>query len=101
MMPILIIISIIIAVYSVTLPGAIEGVKYILIPNFSHFGFETVVGALGQMFYSMSLAMGIMITFGSYLSKDTDIERSVKNVEILWKSKLKYKKHAALEDLNK
>lgn len=82
LMPILIIISIIIAVYSVTLPGAIEGVKYILIPNFSHFGFETVVGALGQMFYSMSLAMGIMITFGSYLSKDTDIERSVKNVEI-------------------
>ena len=82
LMPILIIISIIIAVYSVTLPGAIEGVKYILIPNFSHFGFETVVGAVGQMFYSMSLAMGIMITFGSYLSKDTDIERSVKNSEL-------------------
>ena len=45
LMPILIIISIVIAVYSVTLPGAIEGVKYILIPDFSHFGFETVVGS--------------------------------------------------------
>ncbi len=82
MMPILIVLSVIVAVYTLTLPGAIDGVKYILIPDFSNFGFETIVGALGQMFYSMSLAMGIMITFGSYLSKKDDIEKSVKNVEI-------------------
>lgn len=80
-MPILLVLSIIIAVYTLTLPGALEGVKYILIPDFSKFGFQTVVGAMGQMFYSMSLAMGIMITFGSYLSKEDDIEKSVKQIE--------------------
>ena len=42
--------------YSVCLPGALEGVKYILIPDFSNFGFETVISAVGQVFYSMSLA---------------------------------------------
>jgi len=82
LMPVLVVLSIAIAVYVLTLPGAVDGVKYILIPDFSNFGFQTIVGALGQMFYSMSLAMGIMITFGSYLSKGDDIEKSVRNVEI-------------------
>lgn len=80
-MPVLLVLSIFIAVYTLTLPGAFEGVKYILIPDFSKFGFQTVVGAMGQMFYSMSLAMGIMITFGSYLSKDNDMEKSVRQIE--------------------
>lgn len=82
LMPCLIALSVIIAVYTVFLPGAMEGVKYVLIPDFSKFGFKTIVGALGQMFYSMSLAMGIMVTYGSYLAKQDDIEKSVKNVEI-------------------
>ncbi len=82
LMPILVVLSIAIALYVLTLPGAMEGVKYVLIPDFSNFGFQTIVGALGQMFYSMSLAMGIMITFGSYLGKSDDIEKSVRNVEI-------------------
>ena len=59
MMPILIVLSLIIAVYSVTRPGAIEGVKYFLVPNFEHFSWMTVVSAMGQMFYSLSIAMGI------------------------------------------
>lgn len=82
LMPILVLLSVVVAGYTMTLPGAMNGVKYVLIPDFSHFGFETIVGALGQMFYSMSLAMGIMITFGSYLGKKDDIEKSVRNVEI-------------------
>lgn len=82
LMPLLVVLSLFVAVYSLTLPGAVEGVKYILIPDFSNFGFQTIVGALGQMFYSMSLAMGIMITYGSYLNKNDDIEKSVRNVEI-------------------
>ena len=49
--------------------GAMEGVKHYLIPNFSDFSFETVLAALGQLFYSMSLAMGITITYGSYMKK--------------------------------
>ena len=71
MMPILIVLSLIIAVYSVTRPGAIEGVKYFLVPNFDHFSWMTVVSAMGQMFYSLSIAMGILITFGSYMKKNT------------------------------
>ena len=82
MMPILIVLSLIIAVYSVTRPGAIEGVKYFLVPNFDHFSWMTVVSAMGQMFYSLSIAMGILITFGSYMKKDISIEDSTRNVEV-------------------
>lgn len=82
MMPVLILLSVIIAIYSVTRPGAIEGVKYFLIPNVKNFSWMTVVAAMGQMFYSLSIAMGILITFGSYMKKDLSIEDSTKNVEI-------------------
>ncbi len=82
MMPILVVLSVIIAVYSVTRPGALEGVKYFLIPNVENFSWMTVVTAMGQMFYSLSIAMGILITFGSYMKKDISIEGSTRNVEI-------------------
>ena len=82
MMPVLVVLSVIITIFSVTRPGALEGVKYFLIPNFSNFSWMTVVSAMGQMFYSLSIAMGILITFGSYMKKDTSIEKSTENVEI-------------------
>lgn len=75
MMPILVILSVIIAIYSVTRPGAMAGVKYFLVPNPKNFSWMTVVTAMGQMFYSLSIAMGILITFGSYMKKDTSIEK--------------------------
>ena len=81
-MPVLVVLSVIIAVYSVTRPGALEGVKYFLVPNLAHFSWMTVVAAMGQMFYSLSIAMGILITFGSYMKKDISIEGSTRNVEI-------------------
>ncbi len=81
-MPMLVVLAVITAVYSVTRPGAWEGVKYFLIPNFKNFSFMTVVAAMGQMFYSLSLAMGILYTYGSYLSKDSDIEKNTKQVEL-------------------
>ena len=79
MMPILIVLSVIIAVYSVTRPGALEGVKYFLVPNVKNFSWMTVVA---EMFYSLSIAMGILITFGSYMKKDVSIEDSTRNVEV-------------------
>ena len=82
MMPLLIVLAIAICIYSVTRPGAFEGVKYFLIPNPANFSWMTVVAAMGQMFYSLSIAMGILITFGSYMKKDVSIEGSTKNVEI-------------------
>lgn len=82
MMPILIMLSVIITIYSVTRPGAIEGVKYFLVPNIDNFSWMTVVSAMGQMFYSLSIAMGILITFGSYMKRDTAIEDSTRNIEV-------------------
>ncbi len=80
-MPLLILLAVITAVYSVTRPGALEGVKYFLVPNFKDFSIMTVVAAMGQMFYSLSLAMGILYTYGSYLKKDADIEKNTTQVE--------------------
>ncbi|MCR5526523.1 MAG: sodium-dependent transporter [Lachnospiraceae bacterium] len=82
MMPILIVLAVIVASYSVTRPGAIEGVKYFFIPNIHNFSWMTVVAALGQMFYSLSIAMGILYTFGSYMKKDFDIEKATGQVEL-------------------
>ncbi len=81
MMPILAILAVFIAGYSLFLPGAMEGVKYYLLPDFSKFSVTTVLAALGQLFYSMSLAMGIMITYGSYMKKEVNLESSVRQIE--------------------
>lgn len=82
MMPILVVLSVITAVYTCTLPGALEGIKFYFVPDFSKFSPITVLSAMGQLFYSMSLAMGIMITYGSYMKKDVDLEKSVHQIEI-------------------
>jgi len=82
MMPILVMLSVFIAIYAMFIPGAMEGVKYYLMPDFSKFSATTVLAAMGQLFYSMSLAMGIMITYGSYMKKDVSLESSVKQIEL-------------------
>ncbi len=82
MMPVLVVLSVVIAVYSVSRPGALKGVEYFLIPNIKNFSWMTVVAAMGQMFYSLSIAMGILITFGSYMKKNISIEDSTRNVEV-------------------
>lgn len=81
MMPVLIVLILAISVFCITRPGALEGVKYYLFPDLSHFSPTTVLAAMGQLFYSMSLAMGIMITYGSYMQKDTDLRGSVRQIE--------------------
>ena len=82
MMPVLLVLAIIICIYGMTLPGAMEGVKYFFIPHLKNFSWMTIVSAMGQMFYSLSIAMGILITFGSYMSPDTGIDKSTRQVEI-------------------
>ena len=82
LMPILVGLSAVIAIYSVTIPGAVDGLVYYIKPDFSHFSATTVLAAMGQLFYSMSLAMGIMITYGSYMKKDVNLESSVTQIEI-------------------
>jgi NSS family neurotransmitter:Na+ symporter len=83
MMPVLIVLILGISVYTIcTMDGAWEGVIYYIKPDFSHFSLMTVVAAMGQLFYSMSLAMGIMITFGSYMKKDISIEGCARQIEV-------------------
>lgn len=83
MMPVLVVLMVFIIVYTfITTDNIWSGVAYYLKPDFSKFTYMTFVSALGQLFYSMSLAMGIMITFGSYMKKDISIEKSTHQVEI-------------------
>ena len=93
MMPILFLMAIAISIYVVCLPGTGDGLKYYLVPNMDclrdaagNFSTallgKTILGAMGQMFYSLSLAMGIMITYGSYMKKQDSIERCVRRIEI-------------------
>ncbi|MDO4483695.1 MAG: sodium-dependent transporter [Clostridia bacterium] len=82
MMPVLVVLAVIIMGYSVTRPGALAGVKYFLVPQVENFSWMTIVTAMGQMFYSLSIAMGILITFGSYMKDDVSIEKSTESVEI-------------------
>ena len=82
MMPLLVVLSVFVSIYGLFTPGAIDGLIYYIKPDFSKFSIMTVVAAMGQLFYSMSLAMGIMITYGSYMKKDVSIESSARNIEI-------------------
>ncbi len=93
LMPLLFVMAIGISIYVMCLPGSGEGIKYYLVPNMdalrgANGSFSvaqlarTVLGAMGQMFYSLSLAMGIMITYGSYMRKGDSIEKSVRRIEI-------------------
>ena len=80
MMPLLFLLLIVIIVRGVTLPNAAEGLRFIFIPNRSAFNMTAVSAALGQVFYSLSLCMGITITYGSYLSDKENIPRSCLSV---------------------
>lgn len=82
LMPFLVVLSIGLAVYMFTLKDAKQGVLYYLMPDMSRFSFQAVLAAMGQLFYSMSLAMGIMVTYGSYVSKKENLEASVRNIEL-------------------
>ena len=82
MMPILAVLTVGIAVYVVTRPGAWDGVMYYIKPNLKDFSSTTIFAAMGQLFYSMSLSMGIMVTYGSYMKKDNNLESSVRQIEI-------------------
>ena len=82
MMPVLILITIGIAIFVATIPGAGEGIKYYLLPDFSKFSFKTLCAAMGQLFYSLSIAMGIMVAYGSYVKDDINLNQSVTHIQI-------------------
>lgn len=83
MMPALFIILLVIIVRGVTLPNAVKGMSFIFKPRFDDFSPGSVSAALGQVFYSLSLCMGITITYGSYLDKHTNIPKSCVHIALL------------------
>lgn len=76
MMPILYVLLIVIIIRSVTLPGASKGLEFLFKPDFSKVNGSTFLAALGQAFFSLSLGMGCMITYGSYLSKKENLPKN-------------------------
>ena len=81
LMPVLLFLSIGIVIYIASRQGAGDGIRYYLKPDFSEFSGKTVLAAIGQLFYSLSLAMGIMITYGSYMRRSDRLETSVLQIE--------------------
>lgn len=82
MMPILVLLTLFVALYGLTIDGAMDGLSYYLKPHMADVSAKTILAAMGQLFYSMSLAMGIMITYGSYMKKENHLESSVRQIEI-------------------
>ena len=72
-LPVLFLLIVMIAVYSLSLPGSKAGVEYLLKPDFSKLSPRSCAAAMGQSFYSLSLGMGIVITYSSYISRKEDI----------------------------
>ena len=82
LMPALAVLALFLMIYVLCQPGALAGVKKLFVPDFGDFTYETLLAALGQLFYSMSLAMCIMITYGSYMKKEARITASARQISI-------------------
>lgn len=83
MMPALLIMLIIISLRSITLSGSIEGIKFLFVPDFSKITMDVAKNALGQLFFSLSIGMGVIVTYGSYLSKKDNILNAAALIPIL------------------
>lgn len=80
MMPMLFLVLIVLAVCSVSLPGARAGIEFLLKPDFSKVDGNVLLGAMGQAFFSLSLGMGCLCTYASYFRNDTNLPKTALNV---------------------
>ena len=80
MMPMLFILLIVLAVCSISLPGAGAGIEFLLKPDFSKVNGSVLLGAMGQAFFSLSLGMGCLCTYASYFRNDTNLTKTALNV---------------------
>src|SRR5699024_3544726 len=82
LIPLLLVIVIILDIRAITLPGGKAGLSFLFKPDFSKLSKEAVLAALGHSFFSLSLGMGIMITYGSYIGKNEKLGNIVLKVTI-------------------
>ncbi|TQR18356.1 sodium-dependent transporter [Psychrobacillus vulpis] len=83
MMPLLFVFFIALVIRSLTLDGAIDGLKFLFVPDWSYFTGKTILLALGQAFFSLSVGVAVMITYASYLSKEEKLGSSALNVALM------------------
>ena len=83
LMPVLFVLVLVVIIRGLTLEGASAGLRYFLVPDFSKINAATFLKALSQCFFSMSIGWGIMITYGSYLSKNESIVKSALWIGVL------------------
>ncbi len=83
LMPMLFMLLIILAINSCCMSGAVEGLKYVFVPNFSQIGFDSFVGAAGQAFFSLSIGMGALITYSSYFGNDVNLTRTATQIAVI------------------
>ena len=83
MMPMLLAIIVLLMAFSLTMPGASEGIRFLLQPDLSEVTPEVVLGAMGQAFFSLSVGLGCLVTYASYFSKETRLVKSAMNVCII------------------
>jgi NSS family neurotransmitter:Na+ symporter len=83
MMPLLLVLLIVLCVKSLTLPGAGKGVEFLFKPDFSKITGTTVLMALGQAFFSLSIGMGTLITYGSYIPGDNNLATTAVQVSMV------------------
>ena len=83
MMPLLLVIIVFLVGFSLTMPGAAEGIRFLLQPDLSEVTPEVVLGAMGQAFFSLSVGIGCLVTYSSYFSKETRLVSSAMNVCII------------------
>ena len=83
LMPILFILFGVMIAYILTQEGAMEGLKMYLVPDFSHLSPDLVVSAMGQAFFSLSLGVCVMMVYGSYLNKDTNLPKTAAHVSLI------------------
>ena len=83
MMPMLLVIILILMGFSLAMPGAAEGIRFLLQPDLSEVTPDVVLGAMGQAFFSLSVGLGCLVTYSSYFSKETRLVKSAMNVCVI------------------
>lgn len=82
LMPVLVIILVVLGIRAVTLPGAREGLAFLFRPDFSKITGSVLISALGQAFFSLSMGMGVLITYGSYIQKNDNLTTTALSVTL-------------------
>ena len=82
LMPVLVAILVVLGIRAVTLPGAKEGLAFLFKPDFSKITGSVLISALGQAFFSLSMGMGVLITYGSYIQKDDNLTTTALSVTL-------------------